>query len=100
MKTALNKATIKDIKDAHDCDFTGRCLPAHQSNYSELREDGVIDGVPVSAYYMLTDDDCANDDLSQVDYEDRLDRIEIDICECDNQGISDEVIDALIEKLG
>ncbi len=100
-KAELSKATIHDVTSNGDnAEFTSRCLPAHLDGMSEMREDGTIDGVPVSIYYMLDEDDCSQDDMSNVDWEAAVDRIELDLCACDRQDISDEAIDAVVARLG
>lgn len=101
----LSKATIKDVTVGKDgAEQTSRCLPNNDER-SEWREDGTIDGVPVSIYYMTTpeDDDYVSErdgDWSQIDWDGRLDRIEIDLIQCDRKGITDAAIEALIARLG
>lgn len=104
-KAELSKATIADVTVGKDgAEQTSRCFPDNDDR-SEWREDGTIDGVPVKIYYMTTRDD--NDyvterdgDWSIIDWNSRVDRIEIDLIQCDRSGIADAAIEALIAKLG
>lgn len=103
-KTELSKATIADVTVGKDgAEQTSRCLP-NNDDRSEWCEDGVIDGVPVSIYYMTTpeDDETVGEDgdWSQIDWASRVDRIELDLCTCDRQGITDAAIDAVVARLG
>lgn len=99
-KAELSKATIHAVRGNGNAEFTSRCLPAHLAGMAEMREDGNIDGVPVSIYYMLDADDCVMDDLGSIDWESKVDRIELDLCACDRQDTSDEAIDAVVARLG
>jgi hypothetical protein len=98
-KAELSRATIHDVESNGDnAEFTRRCLPAHQAGLSEMREDGTIDGVPVRIYYMLDEDDCAKDDMSRVDWEGAVDRIELDPCACERHDIAETAIDAVVAR--
>ena len=96
----LSRATSTDVTSSGHAEFTSRCLPSHLEGMAEMREDGAIDGVPVSIYHMLTEADCAQEDMSNVDWESTCDRIELDLCECDRKDISDEAIAAVVARLG
>jgi hypothetical protein len=102
VETLLKRASIADVTTVQGSNaiWTSRCLESHQAGYAEMREDGTIDGVPVSMYYMLDEDDQASDDLADVDWAAALDRIEIDLCRCDQMGIDDAAITALVARLG
>lgn len=103
-KAELSKATLADVTTGKDGAYeTSRCLPDNDDR-TEWREDGMIDGVPVSIYYMTTaedaeivGDDC---DLSLIDWGGRVDRIEIDLVQCDRNETTDAAIEALIARLG
>jgi len=101
MKTVLTKATIEMTTECQGADMTNRVTG---NELVEWRENAKIDGVPVSVYYMTGEDeqDVVNNnggDWGAIDWESCIDRIEIDICECDRQEIADSAIAALAEKL-
>ena len=63
------------------------------------------DGVPVTVYYMTTTEDieaveASGGDFGVIPWCDRVDRIEIDDCACDRMDIADELIAALVARLG
>jgi hypothetical protein len=65
---------------------------------TEWRADGLIDGVPVSIYYMTTpeDDEVVGEDgdwSSSIDWGARVDRVDLNLCECDRRGITEEELD-------
>ncbi len=104
MKAVLTKATIEMTENNSGAEPTCRLLSDAEAGLTEWRENATIDDVPVSVYYMTDADDTASadanyGDLGLVDWENCVDRIEIDICECDRQDISDEAIAALAKKL-
>lgn len=101
MNEVLTKATIEMATDCQGAEMTNRVTG---NNLVEWRENAKIDGIPVSVYYMTGKDeqDVVDDnggDWGAIDWESCIDRIEIDICECDRQEISDSAIAALTEKL-
>ena len=103
-KAGLSKATLADVTVGKDgAEETSRCLPDNDDR-SEWREDGMIDGVPVSIYYMTTPEDAdqvgEDGDWSMIDWANRIDRIEIDLNQCDRMETTDAVIEALIARLG
>jgi len=104
IKAILSKAAIEDVTVGKGgAEPTSRCLPDNDDR-SEWCEDGTIDGVPVSIYYMTTPEDAEtvreDGDWSLVDFNRRLDRIEINLCACDRQGITLAAIDAVVARLG
>lgn len=100
MNTVLTKATIEMIENGSGAEPTCRLT---NNGLVEWRENAMIDDVPVSVYYMTSDDDTAsadaNDDFGLVDWESCVDRIEINIAECDRIEIDDEKIEALAKRL-
>ena len=69
----------------------------------EWREDGKIDGVPVSVYFRTTPEDQAmvtasGDDWGTVTWGDRITRIEVDLVQCDRDEIASDKIRAVVEK--
>jgi len=100
----LPKATTPDLINPTGAEPTSRLLPDHQSDLTEWEESATIDGVPVTAYYMTTqeDEDAAGENgaWDMIDWDDRLDRIVIDLVQCDRNDIDDSTIDALIARLG
>ena len=104
-KAVLSKATLADVTvDKDGAEETGRCLTDNDDDRSEWREDGTIDGVPVSIYYMTTPEDVdeagEDGDWGRIDWADRIDRIEIDLYQCDRSETTDAAIEALIARLG
>ena len=100
----LSKAAIEDVTVGKDgAEPTSRCLPDNDDR-SEWCEGGTIDGVPVCIYYMTTPEDAEtageDGDWSLVDFNRRLDRIEINLCACDRQGITLAAIEAVVARLG
>ena len=100
----LSRATTADLTNPTGAEPTSRLLPDHQSDLVEWSEDATIDGVPVTAYYMTTaeDEELAGESgaWDAIDWDERLDRIEIDIVQCDRYEIDYPAIDALIARLG
>jgi hypothetical protein len=103
-KEELTKATIEDVVLGEDGAEPTSCRLPDNDDRSEWCQAGVIDGVPVSVYYMLTPADYEvmgeDGDGSKIGWNDRVDRIELNLCACDRQGISEEAIDAVVARLG
>jgi len=100
MNTVLSKATIEMVENGSGAEPTCRLT---NNGLTEWRADAMIDDVPVSVYYMTSDDDTAsadaNEDLGLVDWDSCVDRIEINIAECDRLEIEDAEIEKLAKKL-
>lgn len=100
-ETLIKATATTNIDVSKDGAFaTGRCLPMHQSDMQEWCECGTLDGVPVKIYYMLTDEDGAQEDMSNVDWEEVFDRVDLDTCECDRIGINDDTLSVFCAKWG
>jgi len=100
----LSRATTSDLVNPSGAEPTSRLLPDHQSDLVEWSESATIDGVFVKAYYMTTpeDEELAGESgaWDAIKWDERLDRIVIDIVACDRADIDDSAIDALIARLG
>lgn len=100
MHYTLTDATLADLTDRGDAAPTSRRLPDGDQR-SEWRIDGTVAGVPVSAYCLLTAADeqaiaDADGDASVIDWDARLERVEINLAACDRAMIPQARIDSLL----
>lgn len=96
------KEIITQATDFSGAECTNRyrdCDPDFQ--YPEWAESAKLDGVPITIYYITTPEDESDDNsFDLVDWENRVDRITIDLVACDDNDITDDKIDAVCAKYG
>lgn len=87
----------------NQAEYTNRLIDSDPNfQYPEWQESGTINGVPVNIFYRTTPEDAeiANEsDWGNIDWESRVDRIEINVDECDIRDISDEDIKSVMNIL-
>jgi len=87
-----------------NADYTNRLIPGDDNfDYPEWAEYGTLDGVPVVIYYRTTPED--QDEVEEnggdwglVDWEERIDRITVDLTGCDRAETPGEEIDLVCSK--
>ena len=105
MKKILKKATIDNvIHDNDGADLTNRLIDTDPNfEYPEWVSRGTIDNVPVAVYYRTTPEDQAlvNENggaYDEIDWDKRVDHIEVDLDECDKLDITESAIADLVKK--
>jgi len=105
MEKMLKNAKIENvIPDGNGADLTNRLIDTDPNfEYPEWVEYGTIDGIPVAVYYRTTPKDQElvtenGGDWGAIDWDERVDRIEVDLYECDKLDIAESAIDALVKK--
>lgn len=89
-----------------NAELTNRLIPGDENfEYPEWAEYGTLDGVPVVVYYRTTPDDQEmveenGGDWGVVDWEERIDRITLNLTQCDRDEIADEKMEAVCAKYG
>lgn len=101
-----HEKVIRNMKVTRQAEYTNRLIPGDEDyEHPEWSEYAVLDGVPIIVYYRTTPEDQKmveenGGDFGAIDWEDRIDRIVIDLDKCDRQDISDEAMSAVVKKYG
>ena len=94
----------KNYKMTDQAELTNRLI-ADDPDFDnpEWQEFGTIDDVPIIIYYRTTpeDEEMVNEnggDWGSVDWDERIDRITLDLANCDRAGISTEKLKEVCKK--
>ena len=95
-----HKAVLRDMVDSDGAYPTNRVLPDDSS--MEYSESAVLEGVPIEIFYVLTEEDqktaLETGDEGQIDWLNRIDKIKVDLYNCDRRGTTSDQIDAVVAK--
>lgn len=95
-----HKAVLRDMKDSDGAFPTNRVDPDNPN--MEYSESAVLMGVPIEIFYTLTEEDqtiaLETGDEGQIDWLSCIDKIKVDLYNCDRRGTTDSQIDAVIAK--
>lgn len=97
---------LSKMKSDGGAELTNRLIDTDPNfERPEWMESGTLDGVPVAVYYRTTPEDQAEvvengGDWGAVDWSSRVDRIEVDLVQCDRDDTPGEAIAAVRGRYG